>query len=417
VAFGAGHFAAVGFAYLNSPSLASSTDGINWSIIPGVATNGLWDITFAAGRFTAVGRYGAIATSTDGVSWSNVSGGSDRNFRDITRGLYIAVGNEGMLATSPEGATWTERPSGTSNNLRGVTFFQNRFVVVGEQDNVGATILTSATGVAWSRSTAPGNLFGLAHNGERLVAVGDNGVVVTSSNGVTWSNVFSATRPNPAGNRNLNAVTWGGRRFVAVGRDGTVLVSSNGLDWASASFDSPNLHGVAYGDGLYVAVARAGGVAYSTNATNWQSFRLDNADDFSDVGFGGGQFIAVGEDGLMFTSTNGIHWIPRITSCQYDLRAVLYAEGSFRIAGDNETILQSRQTAPALRIAWLPTPGQGRTRIEMLGEPGREYRLQVSEDLAHWTDLFNFTASNEITYFARLVAGTPRWQFYRLTSP
>lgn len=418
VAFGAGRFVAVSVVY-GAPSVATSADGLNWSLIPGTPTNGLRDITFAAGRFVAVGSYGAIATSTDGLNWSQFSGGSDRNFRDLTRGgsLYVAVGNEGMLLTSPDGTAWTGRVSGTSNNLRGATFFKNRFVVVGEEDESGATILTSTDATAWIRSTAPGNLFGLAHNGERLVAVGDDGVVVTSLDGLTWTNVFNATRPNPAGNRDLNAVTWGGGRFVAVGRDGRVIVSSNGLDWASASFSSPNLHGVAYGNGLYVAVARAGGVAYSTNATNWESFRLDNADEFSDVGFGGGEFIAIGENGMMFTSTNGIHWIPRITSCQYDLRAVLYAEGSFRIAGDNETILQSRQTAPALRIAWLPTPGQGRTRIEMLCEPGRKYRLQVSEDLAHWTDLYNFTASSEMTYFARLVGGTPRGQFYRMISP
>jgi len=411
VAFGAGRFAAT--------SLASSTDGLNWSVVPRIATNGLWDITFAAGRFVAVGRFGAIATSTDGLNWLEVSGGSTRNFRDITRGggLYVAVGNDGMLLTSPDGATWTARVSDTTNNLRGITFFQDRFVVVGEQDESGATVLTSADGATWSRSTAPGNLFGLAHNGKRLIAVGDNGVVVTSIDGLTWTNVFSASRPNPVGNRDLNAVTWGGGRFVAVGREGRVIVSSNGLDWASTSFSSPNLHGVAYGNGLYVAVARNGGMAYSTNATNWQSFRLYNADEFSDVAFGGGQFIAVGEDGMMFTSTNGIDWIPRITSCEHDLRAVLYAEGSFHIAGDNETILHSRQIAPALRIAWLPTPGQGSTRIEMLGEPGRRYRLQVSEDLAQWTDLYSFTASSEITYFVQRIGGTQRGQLYRMVSP
>jgi hypothetical protein len=418
VAFGAGRFAAVSYVYGN-PTLASSTNGVDWVTVPGIATNGLWNITFAAGRFVAVGRFGAIVTSADGENWLEVNGGSTRNFRDITRGggLYVAVGNEGMLLTSPDGATWTARVSDTTNNLRGVTFFQDHFVVVGEQDASGATVLTSDDGATWSRSTAPGNLFGLAHNGKRIVAVGDNGVVVTSLNGVTWSNVFSASRPNPAGNRDLNAVTWGGGRFVAVGRDGRTIVSSNGLDWASTSFSSPNLHGVAYGNSLYVAVARNGGIAYSTNATNWQSFRLNNADAFSDVGFGQGQFIAVGDEGMMFTSTNGTHWIPRIPSCQNDLRAVLYAEGSFYIAGDNETILQSRQTAPALRITWLPTPAPGRTRIELLGEVGRAYRLQVSEGLEQWTDLYAFTANREVTYFTERLSGTPRSRFYRLVSP
>jgi len=122
VAYGAGRYVTVKNAY-GRASVAHSTDGLNWSPVPGIATNGLWDVTFAAGRFVAVGAFGAIATSTDGMNWIEVSGGSTLNFRDITRGggLYVAVGNEGMLFTSTDGAAWTPRASSTSNNLRGVT--------------------------------------------------------------------------------------------------------------------------------------------------------------------------------------------------------------------------------------------------------------------------------------------------------
>jgi hypothetical protein len=418
VAFGAGRFVAVG-PVTGRPYAVTSTNGLVWSFLPGTPTNGLWDITFAAGRFAAVGVYGTVASSADGLNWINLDGGSDRNFRDIARGggLFVAVGNQGMLFTSSDGTAWTERASGTSNNLRAATYFKNRFVVVGEQAQAGATVLTSGDGVTWRRSTAPGDLFGLAHNDERLVAVGDIGMVATSTDGLVWSSVFSGANPNPVEDENLNAVTWGGGRFVAVGRNGAVMVSSNGVDWASTSFGSRNWHGVAYGSGLYVAVARGGWVASSLDATNWQARALDNADSFSDVGFGGGQFLAVGDDGEMFSTTNGLDWLRRITPSQFDLRAVLYAEGGFYIAGDNETILQSLQTAPALRITWLPTPPPGRTRIELLGEVGRPYRLQVSENLKQWTDLYSFTASREVTYFTECLGGTPRGRFHRVVSP
>jgi len=420
VAYGAGRFVAAGWV-AGGPCALTSTDGVNWSLVSSAPTNQLWDVTFAAGRFVAVGNYGVIATSTDGVNWSDLSiGGSDRNLRDITRGggLCVAVGNGGMLFTSPDGRTWTERDSGVPGNLRAATFFQSRFVVVGDIDNAGGTVLNSADGLTWSRTSVPASLFGLAHNGERLVAVGNNGVVLNSTDGLAWSSVFNATNSNPAHGVDLNAVTWGGGRFVAVGRNGRVLVSSNGWQWAAPQQVVPaNLHGVAYGNGIYVAVARNGWVARSTNAIDWEAFTLPDADEFSDIGFGGGQFIAVGDDGLMFSTTDGLDWIRRSTSCQFDLRAVLYSEGSFFIAGDNETILQSPQLGAVLRITWQPAPAPGRTRVEMLCEVGRAYRLQVSENLQQWTDLYSFTASQEVTYFAERLTGTPRSKFYRLVSP
>ena len=411
LAYGAGRFVAVGTLY-GAASVASSTDGLNWTPIPGVATNGLLDVTFAAGRFVAVGLYGAIATSTDGVNWIDVNGGSDRNFRDIARGggLYVAVGNGGLLFTSPDGTAWTARASGTSNNLRGATFFKDRFVVVGANDDPTAGILTSTDGATWSRLLAPASLFGVAHNDERLVAVGNNGEVVTSLDGLSWSNIFNFSNPNPVGSIDLNAVTWGGGRFVAVGRAGAVLVSSNGLNWASASFASRNLHGVAYGNGVYVAVARHGELAFSTNVTNWRTLALDTTDDISDVAFGGGQFIAVGQDGLMFTSTNGLDWLRRITPSEHDLRAVIYAEGSFHIAGDNETLLQSGQIAPALRITRRASDGA--VLLEIFAEAGRVCLLQGSSDLSHWRDLATFIGSNQPNPY--ITSATAQWQFYRV---
>lgn len=415
VAYGAGRFVTVGTRY-GAPSIASSTDGQNWSHIPGIATNGLFDVTFGAGRFVAVGHYGAIVTSTDGLNWSNASsGGSDRNLRDITRGggLYVAVGNGGMIFTSPDGKAWTEGDSGTANNLRAATFFQNHFVVLGDADNAGGTVLNSADGVTWSRSSAPASFFGMAHNGERLVAVGNSGVILNSTDGSDWSSVFNATNFNPAAGVDLNAVTWGGGQFVAVGRNGNVLVSSNGWKWAAKQIMPYNIHGVAFGNGLYLAVARNGWVARSTNATDWQTFNILNADEFSDIGFGGGQFIAVGADGMLYSTVNGLDWISRSTSCQFDLRAVLYAEGSFYIAGDNETILQSRQIAPLLRVARRASDGA--LLLEVFAEAGRGCLLQGSSDLAHWSDLATFIGSTRPNPYT--IPATAQWQFYRVVCP
>jgi len=49
------------------------------------------------------------------------------------------VGEDGTILTSPDGVTWTPRTSGTSNDLNGVAYGNGTFVAVGED----GIILTS----------------------------------------------------------------------------------------------------------------------------------------------------------------------------------------------------------------------------------------------------------------------------------
>jgi hypothetical protein len=56
----------------------------------------------------------------------------------------------------------------------------------------------------------------------------------------------------------LNGVTYGNGLFVAVGDDGTILTSPDGVNWTAADLgDGQPLYGVAYGNGLFVAVGEA----------------------------------------------------------------------------------------------------------------------------------------------------------------
>ena len=50
-------------------------------------------------------------------------------------------------------------------------------------------------------------------------------------------------------------MTYGNGRFVAVGEDGTILTSPDGVSWTRRTSGTSNrLEGVAYGNGLFVAV-------------------------------------------------------------------------------------------------------------------------------------------------------------------
>jgi hypothetical protein len=62
----------------------------------------------------------------------------------------------------------------------------------------------------------------------------------------------------------LRGITYGNGLFVAVGSDGTILTSPDGINWmARTSGTSNGLIGVAYGNGLFVAVGEDGAILTS----------------------------------------------------------------------------------------------------------------------------------------------------------
>jgi hypothetical protein len=58
--------------------------------------------------------------------------------------------------------------------------------------------------------------------------VGDNGIILTSTNGTSWTvvnNPYDTNIPNVVTPNNLKSVTWDGYRFLAVGDIGTVVLT------------------------------------------------------------------------------------------------------------------------------------------------------------------------------------------------
>jgi hypothetical protein len=143
-------------------------------------------------------------------------------------------------------------PLPQGNSLNGVTYGNGRFVAVG---NAG-TILTSPDGVTWTQrdSGVAQNLNGVAYGNGLFVAVGET--ILISPDSVTW------TAPNPQTHYFLSAVAYGNGNFVAVGYGTVPLVSTDGAAWSEAAILGQldyfvYLSGVAYGNGLFVAVGNA----------------------------------------------------------------------------------------------------------------------------------------------------------------
>ena len=66
-------------------------------------------VTFARGRFVAVGERGGLITSPDGVRWSVLPVEPDARLKAITTGPmgFVAVGARGSVVRSKDGASWS----------------------------------------------------------------------------------------------------------------------------------------------------------------------------------------------------------------------------------------------------------------------------------------------------------------------
>lgn len=142
------------------------------------------------------------------------------------------------------------------------------FVAVGED----GVVLSSTDGLTWHAIDAGTNvtLRGVAAGSPGLVAVGDDGVILTSPDGVAWQQ-----RPSGTTGR-LNAVAWIGDRFVAVGAAagevlaGLILTSADGATWENRTPAGLRpLYGVAGDTGHALAVGWTGMTAESHDGVTW----------------------------------------------------------------------------------------------------------------------------------------------------
>jgi hypothetical protein len=162
-----------------------------------------------------------------------------------------------------------------------------------------------------------------------LVAVGYNGVVLTSSNGQNW------TQGLVAPDLTLTGVTCGDAGFVAVGLHHTA--TSPDADWAGVIYTSPDAitwtqrlaqpffgpRAIAFGNGTYVASGKIGmswpnqpsPLWTSTNGVLWTEH--PNLASPYTLHFASGTFLGV-EGSTLWTSPDGDKWeavnIPEVTN-------------------------------------------------------------------------------------------------------
>ncbi len=195
-----------------------------------------------------------------------------------------------------------------------ITFGNGRFVAVANSSNGvhSPGVATSLDGIHWV--AVPGTVsmwHAVAFGAGQFVMVGDNGTVMTSSNGSDWSMTFRRPRDNFTG------VSYGNGRFVAVDNvHGDTIDSTNAHQWAFYLTPSSGLiwGSVAYGDGNFVAFdgSGTGTMATTVKAAVWALRHYGSPQQFSDAAFGCHTYVGVGDSqgssAQLALSSQGVTW-------------------------------------------------------------------------------------------------------------
>jgi hypothetical protein len=201
--------------------------------------------------------------------------------------------------------------------LHRVLWANSKYIAVG----VNGVILTSPDGYAWTNqnSGTTATLFGVAWSGSLYLAVGTNKTILTSTDGVSWT-----TRSSNMTGITLYGVACSGSSYVAVGENTTnskteILTSADGINWSSSSYSvlGGTLLSVRWIGNQYVAVGGANGyplVLTSINGTDWnnRSSSITIPGQLADIAYSGSKYAAVGY-GVTASSNDCINWTGNAT--------------------------------------------------------------------------------------------------------
>jgi photosystem II stability/assembly factor-like uncharacterized protein len=224
--------------------------------------------------------------------------------------------------------------------VQGTTYYYRVQATAGTQSSV----LSDEVAGTPQLSVTTNKLNDVAWNGANvLVAVGDSGVILNSSNGVTGA--WSAVDPVPV-SESLAGVTWGNAQFLVVGAGGTVLSSTDGANWsAETSNVTADLDDVTWSVDRYIAVGKNGTIIISNGDGSWTA-QLTPATAttvaLQGVASNDSRIVAVGSNGTMLVSDDGgVNWSELPQMVNNDLNDVTWDGSQFVAVGSDDTILLS----------------------------------------------------------------------------
>lgn len=280
--------------------------------------NIFWDGT----QWVQNGRHG-IYISNNGIDWQ-LSQNPQQNPIEAQAtngevGVTPAMG--GSIWISLNGYTWEQRPiiSGFpaydyDNGINDIIWNGKTWVAVG---NTGL-VLTSSNGIQWQEISAGAPLtefWDIAWNGEQWIGVGNKGSIVSSTDGINWQKQASPTHLS------IHTIQWNGQDWIAIAsgsdRDSygyglRALHSRDGKNWSiSYQIDRRYIDFFSHleWDGeQWILIDDNHTHFFNSDASQWQTHSHTAFDKIQNIKWNGQQWLAIGQYGSLYQSTDAINW-------------------------------------------------------------------------------------------------------------
>ncbi|MDB6038900.1 MAG: hypothetical protein JWM99_2741, partial [Verrucomicrobiales bacterium] len=207
-----------------------------------------------------------------------------------------------------------------------------RFVAVGSQGRIS----TSPDGVNWTLQTTPGEALGI----ERI-AVGGGVTLGIGGDYVLMRDIKARWRPSatfPGAYQPFYVMYVNGQFIVFTRLRASpprvfAVTSPNGITWTATEVKSTGgAVRMIYAKGEYLGVG--GGVFHSTDGMIWMVQPVGYPNGFSAVAFGNDRYVAIGVENRAFISSNGTDWKSVSTGTHW-LADIVFAEGKFVAIGND----------------------------------------------------------------------------------
>jgi hypothetical protein len=292
--------------------IATSDDGITWTGRTSGTTDHLFPVAVNSNGWLAASNNTKILRSLTGSAWT-VATAPDLDIQAFAwnGSLWVAVSASGEINTSPDGVTWTNRFTDGS----GETVFRDvcwdaqngQFVAIGDFfGGLFGVMKVSGDGITWDDLSSPfDEPWSIAANAGTLVMAyrsgeDDHYVAYSTDAGLSWTPVESTFDSSPG---YPNFVEWAGSAFLLGGENGVLDTSADGVTWTArtSGFNSDGfIYGAAYGAGLYVIVGRSSNLTNSSYGQIMTSSDLATWTEQTSSTFAAASFQAVQIRGIAY---------------------------------------------------------------------------------------------------------------------
>lgn len=146
----------------------------------------------------------------------------------------------------------------------------------------------------------------------------------TASSGL--AQVFWSSQSTPAITDDIWDVTFANGIFAAVTAQGNVLTSSDGVTWTNhPALTGTWLVSITYGNGVWVAVGAGGTILLSHDLNVWMPQKSATTNKLNGVLFTGYIFVAVGDGGTILSSLDAQTWLSQASGVTGFLHGITYA--------------------------------------------------------------------------------------------